>query len=230
MFKAYRSVLYAAVLILAFAPAARADDITLAELIATNGTITQGDKFFSEFSLTMTAQGPNTAPADASGIKVKGITSGGLNGLEFSGGMFAGVDSSLDLILSYKVTVLDPNLALSDIHLLFNGSTTGTGFTNITETVIAPDGFTVIGQATVTNPPKNLDETINLDQLVVSAFIKKDIFLFGGDDGTATITFVDQLFSQDQRPPQNIPEPASILLLGSGFGAIWARVRRRGTS
>jgi len=216
------------VLCLAFglAASAQAGSIKLSDLIANEGTITVGDKLFSDFTFDLTANGPNTAPPDASGIKVKGKVKGGLSALCFTGGMFAGVDSSLDILIGYKVTVLDPNKRLSDIHLIFNGSTTGTGFTNVVETVFGPDDLTVIGQADVTNPPKKLSTNIDLDTPVSMAFVTKDIFLFGGRDGTATISFIDQAFSQI-RPPQNVPEPASLLLLGSGLAGIVVRARRR---
>ena len=211
---------------------ATAASFTLDELNNSNKFIIEGDKLFSDFTAILTSSGPNTAPPDLSGIVVQGITLGGNHGLDFAGGMYAGAGSSLDLIISYKASVLftnTTNLQISDIHLIFNGAVTGAGFTNVTETVTTADGLVVLGQAQVTNPPPDYDETIFLSQAVPIARVRKDIFLFGSGDaqtpGTATISFIDQVFSQS-RPPNEIPEPCTLLLLGSGL--LGAGIRLRG--
>jgi len=206
---------------------ATANATSLANLIEYQGTIIVGDKQFSNFQATLTPSGPTTAPPDLTGITVTGITISGNNGLEFTGGLFAGAGSSLDLLLSYDVTVLDPNFMISDIHLIFNGSVTGTGFTNVTETVLTLDQTSVLGQVQVTNPPPDFDNIILIDPPVSAAHVKKDIFLFGSGSvdipGTATISFIDQVVSQTA-----IPEPSSLFLLGTGIMGLAARLRRRG--
>jgi hypothetical protein len=98
----------------------------------------------------------------------------------------------------------------------------------------------VLGQANVTNPPPTLNSLIDLLTPVTSALVTKDIFVFGGpslpDGGCelegctgpnsiipyTTIQTVDQTFSQ-------VPEPASLFLLGSGLLGFFARNRGRST-
>src|SRR6266498_5539116 len=99
----------------------------------------------------------NASPGAANAILVTGFSDPGthLPGLEFTGA-FSVVcppcPSTLDLVLRYTVSTSgDP---INDIHLSFNGSRTGSGFTTVTATV-KNTGGTTIGQASVTNPPQN---------------------------------------------------------------------------
>lgn len=214
----------------------QASAIPLSTLISGGGSITQGDKIFSNFSATLnnsgTTPGAATTPADLSGIDVNGIFLGGLNGLAFSGNINAiappGTTASLDILLSYTVTVAPGSGALiSDIHLLFNGtcraqttaSPTGICDVNTTESVV--DGTEIIGSAQV--DALNQSDTADLTRLVTSATVVKDISLTAIDNAVANISFIDQLVSQ------TVPEPGTILLLGIGLGAVgvWSRKRQK---
>ncbi|TPW12565.1 MAG: hypothetical protein FD130_1735 [Halothiobacillaceae bacterium] len=177
--------------------------IKLSDLIANQGSITVGDKLFSDFTFSLSGQAPYT-PSGASGINVDGIVIGGNNGLRFSGGMHAGPGGDVDLLIGYTVTVLDPNYWISGIVLRFNGSVTGDGFTNVTETV--SNGVNIVGQATVVNAPP--------------VDVVKDIYLSGGQNGTATISFIDQAVIQTR-----VPEPTTLVLLGLGLLAFGASRR-----
>ena len=231
------TILFLVTLTLTSATTARA--LTLAELIDPNCTIcsiTVDDKLFDNFTFSMFSTDLNlTTPDDASGINVGPIVVGSEIGLAFTGGMTAQNGATLDLVIGYKVTVLDPNRLLSDIELIFNGNASPGSHTSVVETVLdanpPPNTPALIGEATVMDPPNGAhDELILLDRQVRSALVQKDIILQAAANniffaGNVTISVVDQLFSQT-RPPQDIPEPASLLLLGSGLAFI-VRSRRR---
>ena len=192
--------------------------IKLSDLIANQGSITVGDKLFSDFTFSLSGQAPYT-PSGASGINVDGIVIGGNNGLRFSGGMHAGPGGDVDLLIGYTVTVLDPNYWISGIVLRFNGSVTADGFTNVTETV--SNGVNIVGQATVVNAPPVLDQTIYLNTpFLTTVDVVKDIYLSGGQNGTATISFIDQAVIQTR-----VPEPTTLVLLGLGLLAFGASRR-----
>jgi hypothetical protein len=230
------TILFLVSLTLTSATAARA--VSLAELINPDCTIcsiTVDDKLFTNFTFSVTSTDPNlTTPDDASGINVGGFVVGSEIGLAFTGGMSAQDGATLDLVIGYKVTVLDPDRLISDIELIFNGNASLGSHTSVVETVLdampGPGQPALIGEATVQDPPNGQhDQIIDLSRPVRMALVQKDIILQAANlpllGGNVTISVIDQLFSQT-RPPQDIPEPASLLLLGSGLAFI-VRSRRR---
>jgi len=224
--------------------------IPLSELIEKEGSIDQADKHFSDFFFDILVQEGQTGPSDASGILVKGMDDGdGNHGLQFTSNflgqdvMFAGPGSSLKLIIGYKVTVTDPSLLASDLHLNMISFTSPNSGASITVTETAKDGGgNVLGTAQVTNPPQFFNsDVVDLDPAVSMFSVEKVIELTGGtlagcesdtSDGAtrgcgfAAIVTIGQFVSQE-RNPDVIPEPATLLLLGSGLFGLMARGRGR---
>ena len=195
---------------------ARAEFIS--ELIRTGGTITVGDKLFSDFSYLATGDMPTAA-----GVNVIGITDADGNfGLRFQGGFvdLPGGGAS-DALIGFKVTVTDPNLFITDAHLAGNPSVLGgTGAISVTETFLPTNsnsmvigaiggGSTVLTASTVFATPVNV------------LFVQKDILAFAGT-GLPALSFIDQTFSQ------SVPEPSSVaLLMIGGVGAFGVARRRK---
>ena len=173
-------------------------------------TITNGDKVFGNFSCSIVID-QVANPEDCSSIKVlTGSDSSGNLGIVFQAAFNAISTAdfgagSVDFLIGYTVTAPAP--LITDIHMIFNGAITGTGHTNVTETVTAGG---VVGQISVNNPPPVLESSADLTGgPYTSVSVSKDILLTSGPNGSAAMSFVGQYFSQV------VPEPASFVLLGT---------------
>jgi hypothetical protein len=57
--------------------------------------------------------------------------------------------------------------------------------------------------------------------------VSKDIFVAGGTAGTASLSSVQNTFSQQASPPRQVPMPGTVVLLGLGLIALGAGAWRR---
>lgn len=211
----------------AFTTAAQAQTdppITLGSLLGVDEAhaLVVGDKEFYGF----TYQGE---PAQASDITITTLSSPQI-GLQFNFTWTSTNASKVDSVIGYFVHTRDtiPQFFINGVGLNFNGTTTSANnaATNaaVTETVYAADQQTQLGQLSVIDfGPGNANnkdsDFLSINPAARTLFVRKDIQADSAGGGTATISFVDNSFSQT-------PEPASIALLAVGAGAIMLRRRR----
>lgn len=201
--------------------------VTLDSLLVPSTTYTVGDKLFSDFTYAFTGDMP-----PATGINVIPIVDDfGNFGIRLQGGFvdLPGGGAS-DSLVTFNVTALDPELLISDAHLAANVALVGPGLASVTETFVPL--FPTMSLLVYDTPGATLlTDSAVFDVPLRTLPVQKDILLFstGVWPNFATLSFVDQTFSQIPDPNQGeIAEPATLSLAGliSLFlGAIYMRRR-----
>lgn len=178
-----------------------------------NGVIIVGDKRFSNFNYTAVGDMPGADRVNVTPIR----DDLGHLGVRFTGPFIDLVgNGGSDATITFQVDVLGSGMLINDVHLSGNPNVLGDGGSaSVTETFagqnILLDIYDDFGNL-------KLIDWADLAAPVRTLHVHKDILLFG-QTGSATISIIDQTFSQ-------IPEPAAALLaiigLVAGLG-----VRRR---
>jgi len=191
---------------------------TLADYTAAGFSCTIGSLTFSGFSYTDGAFGGATA-IPASGVAVTPVTGSEL-GFQFSAPWVASASQGVDSEISYTVTASGTSITDLILSMAGFGFTDG-GDVSVAETSVAPPlSLLVFDNATGMVP----SDTVTLAG-VSSLTVTKDIAVVGGGSGTGHLSVVFNEFSTS-----NVPEPASMLLLGSGLLGLAGYVRRRRAS
>jgi PEP-CTERM motif len=190
---------------------------TLSDYTAAGFSCTIGSLTFSNFSYSSGAFGGATA-IPAGGVNVTPQT-GAEAGFMFTAPWVASASQGVDSEISYTVTA--SGVSITDLLL----SMAGFGFT---------DGGDVSVAETAPTPPLSLLVFDNATGMVASdsatflgvssLTVTKDIAVVGGGSGTGHLSVVFNEFSTS-----SVPEPASMLLLGSGLIGLAGFVRRRRT-
>ncbi len=206
-----------------------------------------GTKRFSDFSLVSTATG-GALPVDPYSVLIKG----GVNPLnndhvlDFTFGMGAITGQTADMKLVFKITIIQPDVqdqeeelrvVFKDFGLKMLGTAvTGKGSALIGEDVLKEHPFVAEEGDLITHlqVAETQEEAILFDHYdipnaaeadITEVWVVKDLFVSGDGGGTASISNMIQVFSQDFGGG-DIPEPASMALLGLGGLLVCSRKRR----
>jgi hypothetical protein len=199
----------------------------ISSLIANNGTVTSGDKLFSDFTYLFSGDMPGAA-----GVNVVPITDDlGNYGIQFQGA-FVDLPSSpggSDAKITYKVTVTDPNFLISDAHMTGNPNLLGQfGSISVTETFLplgANGEYTMEIYDDESLPTPKLTDVTFFNPKVKTLNVQKDILAIATQNSqTATLSWIDQSFSQMRN---EIPEPTTIMMSLLGMVGLVGYLQRR---
>jgi hypothetical protein len=197
----------AALLVLAGGAGAQTSD-NLQDLATNHGSLTIGDKTFSNFSFTE----DGLTSFDPSKIQVTASVNNGTYYLTWDGNMSLTTSSgsgaaSADLVLKYTVTATAGVIDALDASFTGSVQPNGGAFIAIDETARDPNG-NVVGSTHLDDQHNSNTFPINPPQSQLS--VTKDISFGVSNGGFATASEVQQSFHQ-------VPEPASIGLFLAGF-------------
>ena len=233
MKKISKSASFLFVLIALLVVASSANAILISEINDPNGnyqgSIVFGDKLFSGFSVTSIAE---------SAVDVSGWQDGNVTFLQFQGN-FVAIGTDQDYGIRYAV--LSPSL-IYGIDQSFNFSGGGTcdetgecGLALIGENVydtsnnliaVSNLSYLVFPGDTVDDPdnPNSVEANDHLlFDGVYQVSVTKDIFLSAYDETSAVgATIITQSYHQT-----SVPEPSTLMLLGTGFASLAFFARRR---
>lgn len=187
--------------------------LTYNELVAlgSGGGILE-DKFFSNFTYAGSAGGGAVALV-ASDITVVPDATPFNPGFLFTASWAAGSGAFMDSLLQFDVKSLGN--PISDISATMISGHVFSGIASVTENTT--EGNILLFDSSL---GVHTSDTITFNPTMDTIHVSKDIGVNGGTEGLATISGVTNHFSE-------VPEPATMLLLGSGLLGMGVYARRR---
>ncbi len=183
------------------------------------------DKTFSDFSYS--TAGTNLMPA--SSITVNPITTFHNPGFLFNAPWGVQAGQTQDSLIGFTATVNPGGALINDLSLaMFGAGILGTGQVSVVETYCLGDTFANLCANGIEGTLLNI---LNSNNSILTASVSfspvsvvdvvKDVTLLGGPDGSAAlVSGVQNQFSE-------VPEPGSLILLGSGIVGLAGVLRRR---
>ena len=197
--------------------------VELGDLIENGDSISSGDKLFSDFTFTPTGDFDPETTINVIPI----IDNDGNVGIRFQGGFsdLTGGDSS-GFSISYLVTVLDPNLAITGITLQGNPTAilSGVGQFDLSLDGL-PNTLSIYDNADAGET--DLLDATTLEEPVTQLQVNVDFSATAGSVGGVTASFVDQTFAQSNVVPEFSAIGTWLTLMAGVFGCVLVSKLRR---